>query len=106
VNSKPVAALPEVAADLLAAAAHYQSWRSDGKRHILGKYDETIGWIAWNPDLFPCVGGRVQRVILKNSYYVVYFVQEAERSLVLAVLDGRRNPGTIRRVLGRRRSIK
>lgn len=103
-NSKPVAALPEVAADLLAAARHYQSWRSDGKRHILGKYDETVGWIAWNPDLFPKVIGRVQRAILKNSYYVVYFMQEADRSLVLAVLDGRRSPLEIGRILkGRRR---
>lgn len=104
-NSKPVAALPEVAADLLAAAAHYQSWRSDGKRHILAKYDETAGWIAWNPDLFPRVIGRIQRAILKNSYYVVYFVQEADRSLVLAVLDGRRSPEKIKRIVRGRRLV-
>ena len=32
--------------------------------------------------------GSVQRVVLKQSYYVVYFVQETARSVVIAVLDG------------------
>ncbi len=102
-NSKPVVALPEVAADLLAAATHYQSWRSDGKRHILSKYDETVDWIAWNPDLFSRKIGRIQRAILKQSYYVVYFIQETEFSLVLAVLDGRRSPREVRRIVTGRR---
>jgi hypothetical protein len=35
------------------AIAHYLTWRSDGRAHVLDKYDETIGWIEWNPDLFP-----------------------------------------------------
>ena len=89
-RSKPVEALPEVAGDLTTAAAHYQSWRTDGNEHILQKYDETVSWIAWNPDRFPkCRFRRVRRAIIKQSYYIVYFLEEAERSLVLAVLDGR-----------------
>ena len=62
---KPVDALPEVAGDLATAAAHYQSWRTDGQEHILQKYDETVSWIAWNPDQFPrCRFGCVRRAIL------------------------------------------
>jgi hypothetical protein len=52
-NSKPVEALPEVEEDLEKAIAHYLTWRSDGRVHVLDKYDETVGWIEWNPDLFP-----------------------------------------------------
>lgn len=52
-NSKPVVALPEVYGDLENAISHYLTWRADGREHVLGSYDETIDWIAWNPDLFP-----------------------------------------------------
>ena len=87
-RSKPVEALPEVAGDLVAAAAHYQSWRVDGKAHILQKYDETVSWIAWSPERFPLSRfGHVRRAILKQSYYIGYFLEEKERSLVWAVLD-------------------
>ncbi len=102
-KSKPVLALPEVADDLLAAAAHYQSWRPDGKDHILQKYEETIGWINWNPDSFPRKHGRIQRAVLKHSYYVIYFLQENDFSLILAVLDGRRNPVEIQRMVFKRK---
>jgi plasmid stabilization system protein ParE len=102
-NSKPVHALPEVEADLEAAASHYLTWRPDGRGHFLDKYEETIGWIEWNPDGFPKKHGKVRHAILKNSYYIVYFVQETDRSVVIAVLDGRRDPKTVRRLINRRK---
>ena len=102
-NSKPVSALEEVETDLKVAIGHYLSWRSDGKEHVLSLYDDTVSWIAWNPDLFPRKFGRIQRAILKRSFYIVYFLQEKERSLVLAVLDGRRKPAEIRGILRQRR---
>lgn len=40
-KSKPVFELPEVEADLERAIQHYCSWRSDGRDHILQKYEET-----------------------------------------------------------------
>jgi hypothetical protein len=104
VNSKPVYALREVESDLRNAIAHYESWRSDGEAHVLSLYEETISWIEWNPDLFPKKYGQVQRVILKRSYYIVYFIQEPDRSVVLAVLDGRRNPSEIRAIVGTRKT--
>ena len=61
-KSKPVDALTVVTEDLKNAVAHYQSWRSDGAEHILTKYDETINWIAWNPDLFPRKFGSIRKV--------------------------------------------
>lgn len=103
-NTKPVFALEAVAADLKAAADHYGSWRTDGTDQLLRKYEETVAWIAWNPDLFGKQFGAVRRAILKDSYYIVYFVQEAERSVVVAVLDGRRDPGEIRKMLRQRRA--
>ena len=74
-KSRPVVSLPEVEFDLQGAIAHYESWRSDGRAHILQKYDETVSWISWNPESFPKKYGEVQRAILKQSYYIVYFIQ-------------------------------
>jgi hypothetical protein len=62
---------------------------------IRERYDETIGWIAWNPEAFPKKHGVLRRAILKRSYYIIYFVVEKDRSLVIAVLDGRRDPTEI-----------
>ena len=101
-NSKPVVALPEVQQDLENAIEHYLTWRNDGRGHLLARYDETIGWIAWNPDLFPRKIGRVQRIIVKQTYFIVYFLQEDRRTVVLAVLDGRMKPASIRRQISER----
>ena len=98
-KSLPVFALPEVENDLRDAMAHYSSWRSDGEEHVRQMYNETVGWIDWNPEGFPKKYGVVRRAILKRAYYIVYFVIEADRSLVIAVLDGRRKPSEIRAIL-------
>ena len=105
-KSKPVFALDVVAEDLKAAISHYATWRSDSESHVLGKYNETVSWVAWNPDLFPRVFRSVQRAIIKQSYYLMYFVQESERTLVLAVLDGRMNPTFIRKLVKQRGRTK
>lgn len=101
-NSKPVIALPEVAEDLRLGNAHYASWRSNGSEHFLGKFLETVGWIEWNPDSFPRKYGAVQRAILKHSFYIAYFVQETDRSVIVAVLDGRRAQAEIKNILSER----
>lgn len=95
--------MPEVEADLREAMAHYASWHPDGAEHLRQKYDETISWIAWNPETFPRKHGLVRRAILKQSYYIVYFFEEIERTVVLGVLDGRRDPRDIKRVIRRRK---
>jgi len=69
------------------------------QRAIRQKYEETIDWIAWNPEAFPKKHGPVRRAVLKHAYYIVCFVMERDRSLVLAVLDGRRSPEEPRSVV-------
>jgi len=103
-KSLRVVALPQVEADLRAAMAHYASWRSDGAAHVRQMYDETVGWIAWNPEAFPRKHGLIRRAILKRSYYIVYFFEERDRTIVLAVLDGRRDPSEISNVLKSRKN--
>ena len=102
-NSKPVFSLPEVEAGLREAMKHYDSWHPRGREHFLQKYDDTVNWIEWNPGGFPRKYGRVQRAILIKSYYVAYFIQERERTLILAVLDARRAPSTVREIVATRK---
>ena len=105
-SAKPVEALEIVQADLEYARSFYESWKPGGGEEILRKYFEAVEWIEWNPDLFPRKWGIIQRVILKRSYFVVYFFQEEARSIILAVLDSRRNPRVIRKlIIGRRKSV-
>ena len=101
-RSKPVIALPFVEGDLRHAMAHYESWHPEGGAHLLNLYQETISWIGWHPDSFPKVHRRMQRAILKRSYYLVYFTQEKDHSVILAVLDGRMSPAVITRLLSSR----
>ena len=102
-SAKPVEALEIVQADLEYARSFYESWKPGGGEKILQKYFEAVEWIEWNPDLFPRKFGVIQRVILKRSYFVAYFFQEEKRSIVVAVLDGRRNPRIIRKLVAARR---
>ena len=102
-SAKPVEALEVVQTDLEYAKSFYESWKPGGGEEILRKYFEAVEWIEWNPELFPHKFGIVQRVILKRSYFVVYFIQEEGRSIILAVLDGRRNPRVIRKLITTRR---
>ena len=102
-SAKPVEALEIVQADLEYARSFYESWKPGGGEEILRKYFEAVEWIEWNPDLFPTKFGIIQRVILKRSYFVVYFLQEETRSIILAVLDGRRDPRVIHKLISRRR---
>lgn len=98
-SAKSVEALEAVQADLEYARCFYESWKPGGGEEILRKYFEAVDWIEWNPDLFPRKFGEIQRVILPRSYFVVYYIQEPDRTIVLAVLDARRNPRAIRKQL-------
>jgi hypothetical protein len=102
-SAKPVEALEAVQDDLEYARSFYESWKPGGGEEILRKYFDAVEWIEWNPDLFPRKFGVIQRVLLKRSYFVVYFFQEAERSIIVAVLDGRCSPRAIRRLIATRR---
>ena len=102
-SAKRVEVLEAVQADLEYARSFYESWKPGGGDEILRKYFDALEWIEWNPDLFPRKFGVIQRVLLKRSYFVVYFLQEQERSVIVAVLDGRRGPRAIRKLIQHRR---
>lgn len=82
--------------------AHYGSWHPGGEQHFLALYQESVRHISKYPASFPRILGLIQRSLLTRSCYLVYFVQETERILILAVLDGRMAPSGIVQLLGSR----
>lgn len=102
VNSKPVEFLEIVEDDLRHACAFYESWQTDGALKFQAKFRETIDWIEWNPELFPRKYLHFRRAIIRKSYFGIFYAVEPEVTVVVAVLDLRRDPRTIRRMIRRR----
>ena len=99
-NSQPVEFLDIVEHDLRAARAFYDSWLSDGADQFSAKYNETLDWIEWNPEQFPRKHRHFRRVIIRRTYFGIYYAIEPGVTTVVAVLDLRQDPRVIRSVLG------
>ncbi len=98
-KSQPVEVLEEVEADLRAAIAFYDSWRSDGSAFFRQHFRETVAWIAWNPELFPRRYRFFRRAIIRQTYFGVFFAIEPTVTTIVAVTDLRQRPGALRRLV-------
>jgi len=63
------------------------------------RFRESIAWIEWNPEMFPKKYRQFRRAIIRRSYFGIYYAIEPEVTTVVAVLDMRREPRTIRGIL-------
>jgi hypothetical protein len=81
------------------AHAFYESWQFQGAQKFQSKFRETVSWIEWNPELFPRKYKRFRRAIIRKTCFGVYYLIEPMVTTVVAVLDLRRNPQAIRRML-------
>jgi hypothetical protein len=88
--------------DLRRVRAFYESWQFDGAQKFQAKFLETVAWIEWNPEMFPRRYKQFRRAIIRRTYFGVFYVIEPAVTVVVAVLDLRRHPGTIRRMLSTR----
>ncbi|MEO5958260.1 MAG: hypothetical protein ABIZ49_05065 [Opitutaceae bacterium] len=98
-KSQPVEFLEPIEADLLAARAFYDSWQTDGGVHFHEKFREAVSWIEWNPEMFPRKHRHFRRAVIRRSFYGIYFAIEPDVTTVVAVLDLRQSPATIRELL-------
>ena len=98
-RTQPVEFLEFVELDLRQAHTFYDSWQTDGAQIFQGKFHDTVKWIEWNPELFSRKYKHFRRAIIRKSYFGIFYVIEPTVTVVVAVLDLRRNPTTIRRLL-------
>ena len=98
-RSQPVEALDSVGRDLDEARDFYRSWLSDGAQIFEELFAETVRWIEWNPELFPKVYKSFRRAVIRRSYFAIFYAIEPEVTTIVAVIDLRRNPESIRKLL-------
>jgi plasmid stabilization system protein ParE len=103
VNSKPVVALATVRDDVQLAFDYFQTRVGASGDKFLDRYFTTVDQIALNPWSFPLRYEDYHRALVPRSSFAVYYFQEEKRSVIAAVVDARRNPDWIRRILSQRR---
>jgi plasmid stabilization system protein ParE len=92
---------PDAQADILAAARFYETEREGLGLEFLDEFDRTCALIQENPMAFTLVGDPVRRVLLRRFPYGVFYEPGDDCDTVLAVVDLRRDPETIRRAYHR-----
>jgi hypothetical protein len=102
-RSQRVEALEAVEDDLHAAKTFYDSWRNDGSTYFEAQFWDTVAWIEWNPELFPMRYKRFRRAIIRNTYFGVFYAIEPDVTTIVAVVDLRRRPSTLRKLIQARR---
>ena len=86
--------------DLEEAEDWYNGQQSDLDAEFRGVVSDLFERLADNPRIYPRVHGNVHRVVLRRFPYLVYFVIEGSRVVILAVLDSRRDPRVHSELLG------
>jgi len=99
VKTQPVEFLEFVEFDLRQACGFYDSWKANGAEDFQVKFRETVAWIEWHPEIFQRKYKHFRRAIIRRTYFGIYYVIEPDVTVVVALLDLRRNPKVIRRML-------
>jgi plasmid stabilization system protein ParE len=88
----PVIWLPEAAAELKQALAHYDSIRPTIGVRFIHAVEETVEAIALQPFRFAVVGKDRRRAGVRRFPYGIFFLIEESRIVVVACFHGKRHP--------------
>ena len=73
--------------------AYYESERDGLGQEFRATIEQLFQRIADNPELFPKVQGEVHRaVVIRRFPFVIHFLVEPERIVILSVFHASRNP--------------
>lgn len=86
---------PEASHDISDAYAWYKSERPGLRKNFADAFEQACERVLFDPESFAAVVGFVRWVPLKRFPHGVYFLVEADRVVVLAVLHGRRSLKTL-----------
>lgn len=85
-------------------AYDYFAMRADfGGEEFLQRYFEAADRIALNPWMFPVKFDDYHRALVPRTDFAICYFQKSERSVIVAVINARRNPRLIRDLIRRRR---
>jgi hypothetical protein len=103
-KSQKAEALDVVEFDLRYARQYYDSWMSGGADYFQSQFREAVSWIEWNPELFHRTYKTFRRTIIRNTYFGIFYAIEPDVTTIVAVLDLRQRPSTIRKIVRSRRN--
>jgi len=103
VNPKPVVALHYVSDDVQSGYDYLEHGLPGRGERFLKRYFEVTDKIAANPWMYPVKFDDYHRALVPKTNLAVYYFQEPERSVIVAVVDARRNPRLIRAFIRGRR---
>jgi plasmid stabilization system protein ParE len=83
---------PDAEAELMDAAAYYESQLPDLGRRFLAAVQDAINRVAVNPRLYPIVELDVRRCLTKTFPFALLFREHAESFVVMAVMHLHRDP--------------
>lgn len=87
-----------VSRDLREAQDYYASWLANGARVITTRIEARLKTIARNAELFPEVYRNIRRAIVPRSYYGLFYRIRPGSTEILALIDLRRDPDTVKRL--------
>ena len=102
-NSKPVVALAFVSEDIQIAYDYFDARLNSGGEKFLERYFTTTDQIALNPGSFAVKFGDYHRALIPKSDFAIYYYQKTDRSVIVAVVNARRHPRSIRNFVRNRR---
>jgi toxin ParE1/3/4 len=81
-----------------------EDWYDEQRPGLGAEFRQTIAdlfaRLAANPQIYPKVHGEIRRAVLRRFPYLVYFLIEDTKVIILGVLDSRRDPEIHRRRTG------
>lgn len=80
-------------AEMIAAAAYYETQQPDLGRRFLAAVQDAINRIVLNPRLYPTVELDVQRCLTKTFPFGVLFRERPNEIVIMAVMHLHRDPG-------------
>lgn len=83
---------PEAEADIAETYRWYEDQQTGLGVDFLLALDTTFQLIRQNPNLFPKLYKNIRRVLIRRFPYGIFYLEEEDRVVVLAVLHARRDP--------------
>jgi plasmid stabilization system protein ParE len=84
---------PEAAAEFDAAVDWYRENSEQAAEDFLREVDDAIGSVAANPLMWGDVLHGTRRYVLRHFPYLVVYLLDEARVIIVAIAHGRRRPG-------------
>ncbi len=89
---RPVRFHPDAEAEMIEAAAYYESQQADLGRRFLAAVQDAVNRVTVQPHLYPIVDPDVRRCLTKTFPFGVLFRERPEGFVIMAVMHLHRDP--------------